>query len=198
MRVLAFAEADVDRKADGTRPGTIRFGLRGDFRIENPNVTAELGVSAFYLTDLDFDAEGFGLDIAFTPLNGQLRLNSVPVRPSGSFYHFVARPSIKALSVNDAGATGLTSDTDFLWVGADIGVQSLIFDNDAGGIKLEAGVRALRDTESNDSAVLRYTTADFFLNPKRTVAIQVKYEDGHSPTNFNDRETLNIGLGLAF
>lgn len=197
--LLAYLQADGTMVSNAPDPGTVEAGLRAEFVFDgNTIVKTVLGLTPYYITDFDFEANAWGLKASLTPFAAKYRLNGSRKGAYGSYAYFVVKPSLDMLSVNDAGNTMLTSGTSYTWIGGQFGIAAFTPKIGGDGLKFEAGVRAYNDLRGNQSAIQRYANADLFLNENRTVALRASYVDGRDRYSLSNTETLNIGLGFAF
>ncbi len=196
---MVYVEADGTIKSNPTDPGTFEVGAKAQFAYSMPGIP-RLGVNygAYYLTDLDFTAEGYGARVSVVPYSARARLNSYVANTDGSYWRFVFQPGLDFLHVETAGQTGLTSGDGYLWAGGEFGVEAFLVGSAGNGSLLKLGVKAFDDLQSSSDAVDFYAQADFFLNPQRTTLFRIDYRNGKPRNTLVDRETLTVGIGFAF
>lgn len=196
---MFYVEADGTIKSNPTDPGTFELGAKAQLAYSMPGIP-RLGVNvgAYYLTDLDFTAEGYGARLSVVPFSARAHLNSNVANRDGSYWRFVFQPGLDFLHVETAGQTGLTSGDGYLWAGGEFGVEAFLVGSAGNGSLLKLGVKAFDDLQSSSDAVDFYAQADFFLNPQRTTLFRIDYQNGKPRNTLVDRETLTVGIGFAF
>lgn len=196
---MVYVEADGTTKSSPTDPGSFELGAKAQLAYSAPGIPRlGLNYGAYYLTDLDFTAEGYGARISVVPFSAKARLNSYVANRDGSYWRFVFQPGFDFLHVETAGQTGLTSGDGYLWAGGDFGVEAFLVGRAGNGSLLKMGVKAFDDLQSSSDAVDFYAQADFFLNPKKTSLFRIDYRNGKPRNTLVDRETLTVGIGFAF
>lgn len=126
-----YAEADGFFDADdGTSQLRLGFHMDafiqhmlalGDARPENrADLFMSYGLGAFYLTDFDGEARGYGIKATVTPFLTRDRFG-VNFQGADAAPYFIAEANLEGLWVDKGGNTGLADDEDYLSLDAKLG-----------------------------------------------------------------------------
>ena len=194
-----FLEADGTRNSLTADNGTVRLGLKAEYVFSAPGLSAlELSMLGYAQSDLDLDGRAYGLQASLTPYSASNHINSSFRDKGESDYVFIFKPTLDAFHVDKIGTSGLTSNTDYYWLGGEIGLEFFLKGVLGQGIKASFGAHTYWDLESGTEAIDAYAKADLFLNEAKTAAVRFDYRHGKPRTTLIDRETFTVGIALAF
>lgn len=123
---LLYGEANGNFD-DTNGPNELRLGVYSEaFRhyvrkSRQSDLFMSYGFGAFYLTDFDWDASGFGLTAAAIPIVNSDTFGVNYVGLKGTPY-LITRAEVDALWVNTGGNTSFNDDTDYVFVEAVLGL----------------------------------------------------------------------------
>lgn len=206
---LGYAEIDNKTESTGQDEGQVRFGIDSNFRTDvgDPraapdafsfrmagSVVSTLGV--YYLTDVNFDARGYGIAAAVHPEIPALRINFKTREQS---FHWNFNAFVDALKLDEAGSTGLDDDTDYGWVGASLeavyDAKPKAFSN---GIRATMGVDYAKDVTSGEELVEFAVGARVFLDEDERVSLALKHARGETRQKPTFAETTTLNLEFKF
>lgn len=153
----------------------------------------ELSVSPYYQTDLDGEAEIYGLSTTWTPYHYESRLNGLQGDLAERFFDWSLVGTVDYQSVEKAGNSGLTEGQDFAWIGLDLGL-GYTFADVGEGLRLSAGVSAHYDVINDQDAVMYNAAVRLALSEDRRAFLELRYQNGTAAKTLRevDETTLNF------
>ncbi len=199
--ILAFASAD-GRVGDGANFGQVRAGAIGSFRWGNGDTNTLATVAPYRLTDIDFRASGFGLDIDVLPENASLRLNA---RNATQSWHLLLQPSFEYLRVDEAGVTGFADDTEYAYARLLTGVAFALPASREGQVQLfpfgatgRVTYDGAVDLISGDGLGQYAARIQIPLESRGRVGVEFGYSRGNTPEALQFQQTADVSLFLRF
>lgn len=190
-------------EGEGTIGGNVDNKGRLDFGVSyhtSPFLGAggvvNLSFSAFALTDVNFEADGYGLSLSAKPFFPDIRLN---VEPVNGRLTWTLSGEIDALFVGEAGVTGLQSDTEYAWMTVDLGAVYTIPDEVIpGNARIELDHTYSVDLFTGEDR--SQTTASFgvALTDDDTVRLNLTYTAGETRNDPEYVETTQLVWTLKF
>lgn len=206
---VGFAEIDSTTKSNGTDEGQIRIGFDGNFitdfgsgRARPGSFSRKLGgsliydLSAYYLTDVNFDARGWGVKATAHPTVPGLRVNSKTEKQK---FYWSFDADLELLKLEEAGNTGLDDDTDYAWVGYSLkGVYEAKPKAFSNGIETSFGSNYAKDTVSGEEFHELVFETKVFLDEDKRVALSLKHARGETRKNPTFDKTTSLDLQFKF
>lgn len=157
----------------------------------------EIGIAPFYQTDLDGDAEIYGLSATWKPYHFESRLNGLQGDKAKRFFDWSLVGTFNYLSVEKAGTPGLTTGDEHAWAGVDLGA-GYTFSDVGYGLRLSAGVNANYDFINEDEAILFNASARLGLGKDARAYLELRYENGTEALTLRDIDETKLNLRFAF
>lgn len=184
---------------DSDAKSTARFGVDGQLEIQGGLVRYQyFTVGPYVQTDFKGDGSAYGLDASWQPLDDRLHLGIAPAAPWLEWYvDAVVRADL--MRVNDAGVMGLTDDTSYVWLGADlaltVNLAPSIFER---RLFAKAATELYWDGVSKTTASLWSAAVGYNFDPDGNVAIGLEYKYGESRTDLTHVEGVTLELGVKY
>lgn len=201
VALLGYFSADGEIYSDGTSAGMTRLGMSLVTKWETGVETItehRVSLAAHALSDMRFRASGYGLSLGYIPVSPLRHLNTFLNTTRNVDYRLNLRPRLDAFHVDDPGETGLDAATDYLWVGADLGVDLRL--RVAGlpqPVTAGVGVSAYHDLVSDIDAVLYQASLSMPIDEKGRASIALTYDKGRD-RSLREQDALRLALSFRF
>ncbi len=193
----AFAPyLSFEGQGSSAAPGTsdLRIGIMADLQFLGGNFDLQqLQFSAYFGTDFQGEAEVYGLGMSWTPYHFTSRLNGLRGDSDNSGVFYVLSADIEYKDVIKAGNTGLTSGTQYGWIGINAGVGYAL--PKLSGVLIDASVDGAYDA-INDQDAVKFS-AGMTIPVGENAAFDLRYTNGFSrnaPTFKQDGLAANLRI----
>lgn len=158
----------------------------------------ELTLAPYYRTDFQGKAEIYGIKASWKPYHFTSRLNGLQGDVGKRAFDWTLGVDVEYLKVKEAGNSGLSDDTDYGYIGANLGVGYTLADVGPHGLRLSVGVDAYRDV-LNDFGAINYNAAlKFQLTADKRTSLELRYEHGTDRNTLQEVDGVTVNLRLAF
>lgn len=201
---IGYAEIDSQNKSTGQDQSQLRLGIDGNFITDFGNARATdatagsliYAIGAYYLTDVDFEASGYGVSASAYPEIPGLRVN---FKKPGQNFHWDFSTSLDLLKVSDAGSTGLAADTDYAWATFSLkGIYKAKPKAFSNGIEINFGSEYAKDMVAGEELHQLSAGAKVFLDKDQQVALSLDYSRGETRSSPTYAETTMLNLEFKF
>ncbi|MBM1691606.1 hypothetical protein [Sulfitobacter geojensis] len=158
----------------------------------------EYTFAPYYRTDFQGDAEIYGIKASWTPYHYESRLNGLQGDVSKRRFDWSLGVNVDYFKVHKAGNSGLIDDTDYGFVGANLGVGYTMDDVGAYGVRFSAGVDAHRDILNDISAIKYNVSAKMHLTEDARTSLELSYEKGRDRSTLTDVDGVTLNLRISF
>lgn len=191
--IAPFVEFHGSGSNTATGVSTLRFGMQSEFELFSGGIFDNqlLKINPYFQTDFEFDAEIFGLQAAWTPIHLDVNLNSTKTTSDDFKYWWNFQGLIDYHNVKKVGNSGLSSSTNYGWVGANITANFEYLPESSNGIYGSASLELFHDVVASQSVDKFTTELGIYLDDTKKNSFSITYEDG---TNYQD---LSSGRRLS-
>jgi len=197
---LIFAQADGTINFGSTDRGFTRFGGSYYSRFENSISDRDtFNLSAYFHSDLELEADGYGVLFTYLPVfeGEKIDINLPPAQTKIIDKHGYIATNFTAdwINLNDPGNTNLTADTDFLWLGGEIG---LVFTDKPetlpNGYTARAGIEYFYDTLNSQEAFQFVAGLDFQLDRSGRSSLGITYIHGEQRQDLEFENKIEVNF----
>lgn len=192
-----FLWMDLDGTFDNDKGNVtaLRLGYKANWLLFSDESTYahQFSVAPYLKTDLDFEARAYGIDVVWSPSAAPYLIRDT--NRSG----FVFDAGFTAERVEIAGETGLTDDTEKLWIYGDLTAK---FVPDLGDIKAEfdftANIVVAHDVLSGDTEDLAKISVGMPLAENNNTRLQLQHTFGRDFRTLKAKDETSLKLLFRF
>lgn len=168
-----------------TGKSTLRTGVQSEFELFSGPIFNNqlLKINPYYQTDFEFDADIFGVQAAWTPININWKLNGRHATTDALKFWWNFQGVLDYHKVQNAGNSGLKSGTHYGWIGANINANFEYKPEKSNGIYGSAKIEVFHDFVSDLSVEKLTTEIGIYLDAEKKNSFSIQYENG---TNYQD------------
>lgn len=198
--LAAFSDFDGKiRSGDADAVSTARFGLDGQLELQGGLFRYQYLTAGLY-AQTDFEGEGlaYGFEASWQPLDERIHLGIARANPWLEWYvDTIVRADI--MRVADAGVMGLTGDTSYAWLGADlaltVNIAPSIFER---RLFARAAAELYWDAVSKTKASLWSAGMTYNLDANGYTAIGLEYTYGESRSTLTHEEGVKLEMAVKY
>jgi len=201
--LLAFTEADGTYTTGSDPSGHTRFGLIGQMSFAGfmGLDSHVLEIAGFWHSDMKLTASAYGGKISWKPQSARWNLGGYIVDKENkyNYYYWLVEANLDVFHVDDPGFTMLAPDTDYAWLGADIGFRSSRKTGDFPNIiEISADANYAYDLKSGNDAYSLKAGINLYMDEEKHAAIGAEYSYGKSKKSLEMESKITAGLKLKF
>ncbi len=178
---------------------SLRFGLNNEWLLRDGLFPRQqLNLVPFYQTDFDFDAEMFGVQASWYPVNLQYHLGGL-LKGRGPFdYWWTVEATAEYLRVNKPGLTNFAADTDYGWIGIELGAHVQFEFADGPVVFADTSYMLRQDVINNNNADLFQANLGMYLDPSKNTSLILTYQNGTLTNTLTEVDLFKLALGFKY
>ncbi len=192
------------RQLDDEEDSDLRAGLDAQIEVfSGPLFNLNyVTLAPYYQTDFSGDAEIYGFSASWTPVQVKWNLNARRKLHNSSpwiSWFWQLEGEVDALSVEEAGLTGLTSGTDYFWAGGTLQFRALLLPKFARErLYAVAELQAFADLNSDRTANLFEIELGFNLTQDGSTSISAEYRNGTERATLLETDLVAATLNYKY
>lgn len=197
--IAPYLQFSGSGSSSGDGPSRLVFGLAGETSISDGPIFDNqiLSYAAYKETDFNGDSAIYGASFSWLPISLGARLNGYVGATDPVQFKWALQVNGDYRSVSDPGSSALTADTEYTWIGAEVGAD-LLFGNFGNGLEISTRYSQHVDLMSDEMAGLWTATADLFLTADRRTSLSLVYKEGTEYQTLTEVDQTTFAISLQF
>jgi hypothetical protein len=196
--IAPFLSLDGKLSEDKSEKSALRAGLDTQFSVLGGTIfdNQYLTLSPYFQSDFELNASIFGASATWEPYYLDARLGGSYTQFSPAFdFFWQLRMEADAMTVEDAGLTGLKENADYAWLGGTVSVNSYLFPNHfEDRFYMVNQLKYFWDAVGQKDILHYSTELGLNLTEDGSTSISIEYESGREKETLEKKDQILLNL----